>query len=90
MNKSNVLLVTDSSHPEIYAIARSLSSRDIPFTMISSVVFNRNGLLYKLFVFILPRGLKNLLNARSINLDTKHSRLVRVSISTFLPKQASG
>jgi glycosyltransferase involved in cell wall biosynthesis len=84
MNKSNILLVTDSSHPEIYAIARSLSSRDIPFTMISSVVFDRNGLLYKLFVFILPRGLKDLLNARSINLDTKHSRLVRVSVSTFL------
>ncbi len=84
MNKSNVLLVTDSSHPEIYAIARSLSARDIPFTMISSVVFNKNGLLYKLLVFILPRGLKDLLNARSIDFGTKHSRLVRVSVSTFL------
>lgn len=30
MNKYNVLLVTDSSHPEIYAVARSLSARDIP------------------------------------------------------------
>ena len=84
MNKTNILLVSDSSHPEIYAIARSLSARDIPFTMISSVVFNKNGLLYKLLVFILPRGLKDLLNARSIDFSTKHSRLVRVSVSTFL------
>ncbi|MEY4571493.1 MAG: hypothetical protein RLZ10_704 [Bacteroidota bacterium] len=84
MNKLNVLLVTDSSHREIYAIARTLSSRDIPFTMITSIVFQRNSFFNKFLVFFLPRGLKDLLNERSIELGSKHSGLVKVSVSTFL------
>lgn len=84
MNRLNILLVTNSSHPEIYAVARSLSLKDVPFTMISSVVFKRNGLLYKFLVRFLTHGLKDLLNARSIDMSPKHSRLVRVSVFTFL------
>jgi glycosyltransferase involved in cell wall biosynthesis len=75
--KRNFLLVTDSSHPEIFAIANQLSSKNIPFTLVSSFVFTRNEFHILTRLPFLPDALKLQIDRRSVDISRDLTSVIR-------------
>ena len=76
-SKKNFLLITDSSHPEVFAIANQLFMRKIQFTLVSSFVFTKKESSILIQFPFLPDLFSQQISRRSIDLDPDLSKLIR-------------
>lgn len=76
-SKSNFLLVTDSSHPEIFALANQLCLRNVRFTLISSLVFTKGESHILTRLPFVPQAIKRQILARTLNASPHLTTLIR-------------